>query len=176
MVDTRLPHVAYPDMVCYHVGLVPLEALYEQGIRAILVDLDNTLALRGTDDVTPQARSFIARAKSLGFSVAIVSNIVCGKRRERRVRRIAGSLGVPYVCARFPWLKPHRLPYIQALFALDFGVTRANQVIVVGDQLFTDVKGAAKLGLRTILVKPLGKDSFFTWPKRVVQNLVMRIS
>ncbi|MGN1279700.1 MAG: YqeG family HAD IIIA-type phosphatase, partial [Limosilactobacillus sp.] len=74
------------------------------------------------------------------------------------------------------------LPFIsRALKPLSFGITRArrklglkkHEVVMVGDQLMTDVAAANRAGVYSILVQPLiDTDKWVTWPNRFMDNLV----
>jgi len=78
---------------------------------------------------------------------------------------------VAFVCATFPRLKPHPAPYQEAMSLAD---AKPNEACMIGDQLFTDVKGAKRLGMMAILVDPLGSDHLVTTPRRLLQNLALR--
>lgn len=161
----------YPDMMFRDVGGIPIARLYGDGIRAIFLDVDNTIALRRSSNLTEQAKALIEEAKCCGMKVVLLSNTVFGGKRVRRIAKMAADADIFYVCARFPHLKPHPLPYRKAL--KQAGVC-ANETVFVGDQLFTDVKGAKRLGMMAILVDPLGNDHWTTTPRRWLQNLLLR--
>ena len=82
---------------------------------------------------------------------------------------VAKSLGVPCIPrARKPLPRGFR----RALNILEL---RADEAIVIGDQLFTDVLGARLAGLEVILVDPLiRRDPWNTRPLRWLERIVLR--
>lgn len=119
-------------------------ALAKQGIRGILVDFDNTLLAWCEETVSPEVRAWVKQAKSHGFEVCIVSNA-----EKERLRTEAAALDIPYVCQA---LKPGVSGLNKALQMLGLD---SNEVTMVGDQMFTDVVAGNRLGLCTILVRPM---------------------
>lgn len=133
-----------PDLRLDRVEQLSLAYLADHGVRALLLDLDETLLPGGAADPTPQVVAWARSLSDGGVLLAIVSN-----GRPARVRRTAAKLGVP---GRSLTGKPWPGAYRRALRDLD---VPASEAAMVGDQLFTDVVGARAAGLRTILVPPL---------------------
>jgi len=134
----------WPTAFAPHVAQIEIAWLVEAGIRGVIVDLDNTLVathqLQPGNDVT----AWIVAATAHGIRVIMVTN-----NRTPWALEVARALGIACIPnAR----KPLPFGFRQALDAL--GLAR-TQVVVVGDQLFTDVLGAKALGLAVILVEPL---------------------
>lgn len=138
-----------PHQVVRRVEEVDLEDLKARGIRALLLDLDNTLTPWQSYEMTPAAQQWLAQAKR-DFRVCLVSNQV----RARRVRRIAAQLGIVCVHGLGPWGKPWSRIFRRALRLT--GVS-PKQAAMIGDQLFTDICGARRMGMYAILVEPVGK-------------------
>jgi HAD superfamily phosphatase (TIGR01668 family) len=136
--------VLRPDQFADRLCLVSLDSLAAQGIRGIIVDLDNTLVGYGRHDIAADDAAWIAEAKRRGFAVALVSNNFTA-----RVGRVSAELNVLAVPNA---LKPLPFGFLRALRLLG---TRKSETIVVGDQLFTDVVGARLAGLRVILTRPI---------------------
>ena len=65
---------------------------YEKGIRAILIDLDNTISPWRQNRVTRDARDFFDRAREAGIKVVLFTNA-----KEPRARKAAGGLGLEAV-------------------------------------------------------------------------------
>lgn len=136
--------------------------LREKGIKAIILDLDNTLLAKGAQIFPPQVLKWLRRIEEAGLRVCLVSNS-----GRRRVEGAAFSLGVPCV---FRAAKPGRRPFIRALQILG---TEPRQTAVIGDQLLTDVYGGKRLGMVTILVKPLpGKEFVGTRINRRLEKFI----
>lgn len=132
---------------------IDLDKLLVQGIRGIITDLDNTLVGAKDPHATPELVEWFERVKRRGMRVVIVSN-----NHHMRVSAFASPLDLPFIHnAR----KPTNAAFAKALELLD---TRPEQTCVIGDQMMTDVLGGNRMGLYTILVKPisLGDEGFFT--------------
>ncbi|MDO5564235.1 MAG: HAD hydrolase-like protein [Eubacteriales bacterium] len=129
--------------------------------KAILFDIDNTLVLHD-EEATWYAKIFIKALKDKGIKIGIVSN-----NTGKRVYDFSYEIGADIFIENAN--KPKKDGYINAINLLNkisvgnqgkqfFNV---NNVIFVGDQIFTDIYGANKAGLYTILTKPVGKEKYF---------------
>jgi HAD superfamily phosphatase (TIGR01668 family) len=120
--------------------------LGERGLKAVLLDLDNTVIPYKSYGEAPEGLvEWLKTLKEAGFQVMLVSN---GSRR--RVRYWREKLEIPgFGPAGKPWFG-----FRKALRQL--GLT-PRKVAVVGDQLFTDVLGGNLIGAYTVLVPPLSK-------------------
>ena len=78
-----------PDMVCRDVISIDLDALERLGVRALMFDLDNTLARWNSFDVVPGLRKWLDDCRARGFAVCICSN-----NHAPRVRPVAEALGM----------------------------------------------------------------------------------
>ena len=144
-----------------HIGF---DALLADGVRGVILDLDNTLV--GYRALQPDAgdAAWVAHAPEHGIRVVLVTNNATPWAAD-----VAKNLGIPIVAnARKPLPRGFR----RALELLDLP---REAVIVIGDQLFTDVLGAKLFGLRAILVEPLVRhDPWNTWPLRLLERWLMR--
>jgi HAD superfamily phosphatase (TIGR01668 family) len=121
---------------------IPFDRLAADGVRALLFDLENTLIPPG-GPFTDEGRAIVAKARAAGLDVAVVSNASASW-----VAAELGHEGIPFVA---PAGKPGRDAFERGCALL--GVAPADAVYV-GDQMITDVLGAQRAGLRTILVPP----------------------
>jgi len=135
----------YPDRTCSSAYEIPYEKLYEQGIRALIFDIDNTLA-EHDKPATERTIALMNRLKNIGFRVCLLSN-----NKEGRVKMFNEKIQVDYI---FKAGKPGRGGYERAMKKM--GSSTANTVFV-GDQLFTDVWGAKRAGIESWLVEPIDK-------------------
>lgn len=119
--------------------------LVRQGIKLLLADLDNTLACYGQREPDRQLYHWVQDLKEHGIQVFILSN----SRKPDRVSTFAGALGVPF---RGRAYKPSRRGFLAALEQMG---CRAEEALMVGDQIFTDILGANRMGIRAYLVEPL---------------------
>lgn len=152
-------NVYTPTKIFSKISDIPLELLREWGIKAILFDIDNTIAPSDDDNLCDDAVSWLAKAKELGFKLFIVSN-----GRPCRVKKASKKLGnIGYIWPSA--FKPLRFGFMLA--AKKLGVA-PSECTMIGDQIFTDIKGANLCGMNTILVDPVdpSTDGFFAKRKR----------
>lgn len=153
-----------PDLFVKSIYDIDYEALHHQGVKAIITDLDNTLVESDRADATPDLVTWLNRLQTMGFQVMIVSN-----NNKTRVSKFAHPLNIPYIHAA---RKPFQTPFQRALNRMD---ATAEQTVVIGDQLFTDVLGGNRLGLFTILVVPVAEqEGFWTKVNRAFEKIVFR--
>ena len=130
------------------------------GKRLILLDVDNTLVQWKTEEFSPEVVAWVERAKAMGFGLCIISNT----HRLDRLERLRTSLGVETVRGRF---KPSRAMFRLAL--IKFG-RRADEAVMVGDQMMTDVLGANRAGIDAIWVRKMeGKEFGGTRINRLIE-------
>jgi HAD superfamily phosphatase (TIGR01668 family) len=139
-----MPQLLRPAEYRRSIQQIDLDRLAAMGIKAVLLDLDNTLVEWNNPEPTAELRQWLAALRARGMQPCLVSN-----NRGARVRDFAAKVGLPYVSRA---VKPRRKGFREAMAML--GVTPA-QTVVVGDQLFTDILGGNRLGAYTILVQPL---------------------
>ena len=142
---------------------IPFEELYRKGYRGIIFDVDNTLVPHGAP---ADARSIglFESLRAMGFSTCILSN-----NKEPRVAPFAGQVKSPYI---FKGGKPSVKGYERAMEVM--GTGREN-TLFIGDQLFTDVWGARRTGLYSILTKPLDPhEEIQIVFKRYLEAVVLR--
>ena len=152
-----------PDRFARRLEAIALGELAEQGVRGLILDLDNTVVGYGRDRLMPGDELWIEQAKKAGFRMVLLSNNTTG-----RCRRIGAALGIDALdCA----LKPSPHGFHRALRVLG---TARTETVVIGDQLFTDVLGARLAGVRAILVDPIEPHDFVgTRVLRALERLVM---
>lgn len=121
------------------------EFLAALGLKGVLVDVDDTLLAAGAEHVDDSVYDWFDLLAASNVPVVILSN---GSRE--RVTDIAARAGVPglHLAGKpFAWAFKRGLELLQGV--------GAAEAAMVGDQLFTDVLGAKRAGLTTILVQPL---------------------
>lgn len=142
-----------------------LDQLWEQGVRGLILDLDNTLVEWNREELRPEVRAWVEAARRRGLRLCLVSNAF----RGRRVRAVAEALGIPVVVQA---MKPFPRAFRKALATLG---TEAGGTCAVGDQVFTDMLGANWLGLVTILLAPLApRESPHTKAIRLLERPLRR--
>lgn len=147
------------------VGEVTPEALIAAGKKLVLIDADNTILPWGSEALDPNAEQWLKRIREGGLDVCLISNT----RNRERLERISKRLGIPFAEGRF---KPRRDMYVQALER--FGA-QPEEAVMFGDQIFTDVWGANRAGIESILVRPLTDHEFIgTKFSRILEKIVWR--
>lgn len=143
---------------------IPIEEYYRQGYRGILFDIDNTLVPHD-EPVDEKAYIFVERLKKLGFGICLISN-----NDEERVRTFAVPLDVKYVYKAW---KPKRSGYLKGMEILGTDLTNT---LFVGDQIFTDIWGANRANMYSILLDPINpKEEIQIILKRIPEKFVKRI-
>ena len=133
-----------PDRCFDDIYMITPEFLLTEGIRAVLLDIDNTLVTYDDPEPTEPVIKWLNSLAENGISAAFISN-----NRRERVERFNSRLGY---FASWESKKPSGKNYIAAMKHL--GTDRSNTA-VIGDQIFTDVWSVKRLGLRAYLVKPI---------------------
>lgn len=152
----------YPDNEVDNAYDIDYETLYKKGCRGVVFDIDNTLVPHGAP-ADERAVQLFARLRGIGFKTVLLSN-----NKEPRVKSFADSVGSLYV---FRAGKPGGKGYAKAM--ADMGTVPEN-TLFVGDQLFTDVWGAKKMGIVTYLVKPIHpKEEIQIVLKRKLERIVL---
>ena len=143
---------------------IDFKSLYDKGYRGVLFDIDNTLVGHNAPQ-NERSLAFLKTLRDMGFKCAVVSN-----NGYERVSSFAEPADMFYV---YKAGKPSGRGYSKAIE--DMGLSR-DQVLSVGDQIFTDVWGANRAGLFNILVRPLGRDiGFHIYLKRILEKPVLLI-
>jgi uncharacterized protein len=130
---------------------VLVEHLVEAGIETVLLDLDNTLVGWQRHDISKAVHEWIAALKQAGMKLCLVSNT----RHGARLKALSAELDIPYV--RRAW-KPRKKGFLNAM--KDLGA-EPSKTIMIGDQMFTDVLGGNRLGIYTVMVRPMARREFF---------------
>lgn len=150
-----------PDAYFRSVLDIDASRLAAQGVRAVFLDLDNTILPRGLHVVPVSIAAWVQGLKDAGLKVCILSNS-----NKPKVAEVARQLELPAIQGA---KKPLGRGFAEALELC--GVT-PGQAVIVGDQTYTDILGAHRAGMRGILVRPLSdNDLWHTRLLRVVDRL-----
>ncbi|HFI0104406.1 TPA: YqeG family HAD IIIA-type phosphatase [Streptococcus suis] len=153
-----------PDFALEKVYDVTVESLKKHGIKVVFVDLDNTLIAWNNPDGTPEMRQWLHDLQDAGIPVVVVSN-----NKYERVKRAVEKFGIEFEAFA---LKPFTFGINRALKRFD---VQPYEVIMIGDQLMTDIRAAKRAGLKSVLVKPLLKtDSINTQINRWRERRTMK--
>lgn len=145
----------FPDRYVASTYVIDFEKLYQEGIRGLIFDIDNTLVPHGAP-ADERAIALFQRLKKIGFQCCLISN-----NQEPRVKMFNEPIHVSYV---YDAHKPSTKNYKKAMEIMG---TDKETTVFIGDQLFTDVWGAKRTGISNILVKPIH-------PKEEIQIVIKR--
>lgn len=152
----------FPDEVQESTYVIDFDRLYAQGYRGVIFDIDNTLVPHG-EPADDRAKALFAHLKELGFSCCLLSN-----NKLARVKMFNDDVQVHFIEDAH---KPSTKNYIRATRLMG---TRKSNTVFVGDQLFTDVWGAKRAGIRNILVRPIHpKEEIQIVLKRYLEKIVL---
>ncbi len=141
-----------PDLYLETIYDLNIADLVRDGIVTVFLDIDNTMIPWDSDHIPPKLYDFIKRLENSGLKLFLLSNA-----RRERVVQVSEALGVNGMgLAR----KPLKRGFAQALEITD---SQKHQVLMIGDQIFTDVLGAKLFGIKAALVNQLSpKELLFT--------------
>ena len=158
-------HPLRPDYMFRTFDEITPEFLTGLGVRAILADIDNTLAPYEQPEPDERIRAWIKSLADAGIGIAFVSN-----NNWERVELFNRTLGVPAYAKSG---KPFKKNLIRAM--TDLGATRETTVML-GDQLLTDALAGRNLGVTVLIVPPIRdkKSAFFRFKRWIEKPFVRR--
>ncbi len=152
----------YPDLYYDSAYSIDYEKMHEEGVNGIIFDVDNTLVEHGAP-ITERAEALFVGLHKIGIDTCILSN-----NNEERVKPLADKAHSKYISKAG---KPSPSNYLKAMALMG---TDKGSTVMIGDQLFTDMWGANKAGIRSILVKPVDKhEEIQIIIKRRLEKIVM---
>ena len=153
-----------PTYMIASVEKIPFVLLERDNIKGLIFDVDNTIATMGKG-ITEGCYKWIKEAKDLGYKICILSNTV----NIKKVKKIMTDLDVLGLCFA---KKPSTKGFEMAINLLEL---KKEEVIMIGDQVFTDVWGANRFGIKSILVNPINKkEGPFTLLKRPIEKIILK--
>ena len=152
----------YPNVYLDSTYDIDFEQYYQDGYRAIIFDIDNTLVPHGAP-ADQRAIALFKRLHALGYQTMMLSN-----NKEPRVKMFCDAVDAEYI---YKAGKPNPANYREAMKRMH---TDEKNTLFVGDQIFTDVWGANKAGIYSILVKPIHpKEEIQIVLKRYLEKIVL---
>lgn len=152
----------YPYEYEEDVFAINYSALYNKGIRGLIFDIDNTLVAHGKDS-TKEVDELFKKLHGMDFSTLLLSN-----NSVARIEKFNTNIKTLYIADA---QKPSTSGFHKALSVLGM---KASEVVVIGDQVFTDIYGANCSGLPCILVKYVG---YYKWEwkgfRRYLENCIL---
>ncbi len=152
----------YPNVYLDSTYDIDFEQYYQDGYRAIIFDIDNTLVPHGAP-ADQRVIALFKRLHALGYQTMMLSN-----NKEPRVKMFCDAVDAEYI---YKAGKPNPANYREAMKRMH---TDEKNTLFVGDQIFTDVWGANKAGIYSILVKPIHpKEEIQIVLKRYLEKVVL---
>lgn len=152
-----------PDMYKKNIFEIDYKKLKKDGIKCLIFDLDNTLGLIEHEKCPEETRKLIKELEK-DFLIFISSN-----NTQQRVDPYLEDLGIKGVA----WsLKPstRSLRKIRKNEKL-----KKDEMVMIGDQIVTDILAGKRYKIKTILVDPLGKkDLKITGLNRLIENKIVK--
>lgn len=131
------------------------ELLHAMKVNSVILDVDNTLAVHGSQNPFEGTIEWTKYMRSHNINIIIMSN-----NSKKRVAPFAARYGLPFM---YLSLKPIPVAYH---FAMRKMGVRRRDVVVVGDQIFTDVIGANLAFMKSILLVPISMEKTLSFAIR----------
>jgi len=159
------PYKCIPLDVVDHLSKVDFKAYQHQGFKTLLIDVDNTLIPYDDRAFKPWHDTLKKAITEAGFDVVLVSN-----NAQVKIQTFAEAFATPFV---YRAKKPSRRGFVKALKMID---AKKESTLIIGDQLMTDVYGANRLGVKSILVRPIHSktEKWYTKITRRLENQMLQ--
>ncbi len=152
-----------PDFYFEKITDISPDFLLSKNIKALVLDVDNTLTCHGSQQVSDDIKNWIFKTKQNGIALIILSN-----NSPERVKPFADSLGIDFLTGT----KPKKSDYKRVL---DYLKLPPESCAGVGDQIFTDIWGANASNLTSILTKPISnEETKFIRFKRLLEKPILK--
>ena len=140
------------------------EFLKKNNLEAIITDVDNTL-MDYDGNILEGISEWIEHLQESKIKICILTNT----KRPNNAKKMSEMLNnIPYV---YFGKKPLKSGFRKAKKIL--GIEKNEKIAVVGDQLMTDILGANRNNMFSILVKPLGKNEILpTRINRIIEKIL----
>ncbi len=154
----------YPDLYCKGVTEITINILKKNNIKGLILDVDNTL-IDIDRKMDTKVKLWVDSLKGQGVKFCIVSNT----NKHEKVKAVAETLDIPYF---YFAKKPFKKGFLQAKEKMNL---EEKNIAAVGDQIMTDVIGANRCKMFSILVEPISKkDILMTRIKRPIEKLIIK--
>lgn len=155
--------ILYPDLYCKDVTQITIEILNKNNIKGLILDVDNTL-IDYNRNMNPKVKTWVDNLKKQGIKFCIVSNT----NKHDKVKAVSETLDIPYF---YFAKKPFKKGFLKAKKKMNLD---EKNIAAVGDQIMTDIIGANRCKMFSILVQPINeKDIFITKIKRPIEKCII---
>lgn len=154
-----------PNIKLKRVTDINIKLLNKYGIKALILDVDNTLSTHHGEVLTEGLKDWLKIMQKNGIKLVILSNS-----KQARVEPFAKKINLPFISMG---LKPLPFKFSSARRLLG---TKRKETAIVGDQIFTDTLGGNLYGVKTILLDPIKLESSKSFKfKRKIERAVYKI-
>ena len=136
-----------PDMYQKSIYHIDYDKLLDDGIKCLLLDLDNTCVPYKDTEANKKLVELIETLKDMDFKLIIFSNA-----SKRRIAPFKKVLNVDCLASA---RKPFKKNFLKIIKMFNYDL---SEVAIVGDQLYKDILGGNRVGIKTILVNPMSND------------------
>lgn len=154
----------YPKEYINSVKEITINFVEKYNLKGLILDVDNTLIdyyKKMPDGINEWAEEM----KKAGIKLYILSN----SNKKEKVEAVAKKLNIEYI--NFA-KKPFKTGFLKIKKIMDLN---SENIGVVGDQIFTDVLGANRCKMFSILVRPIDeKDIFITKFNRFLEKIIIK--
>lgn len=155
--------ILYPDFYLKDVTKITFKMLQENNIKGLILDVDNTL-IDYNKHMDKKVKLWVEDLKKQNIKFCIVSNT----NKHDKVKKVSEQLGIPYI---FFAKKPFKKGFLNAKEKMNL---KEENIAAVGDQIMTDIIGANRCKMFSILVEPISdKDIFITKVKRPIEKCII---
>ena len=144
---------------------IPYSLIEKDNIKLIMIDMDNTIIDYSNREYSKEIKEWTERMNRNGLKLYILSNSFLGK----QVKTIAKELGMKYYYSAGK-------PFLKGFITIQKKekINKEN-ILMIGDQIFTDIWGGNRFGIKTILVKPINsRERIHTKFKRPFENIILK--
>ena len=154
-----------PECIYNNIYEINSELLESAGKRGLVFDIDNTVAPYETPRPTKEVKDYFSSLTKAGMQIAFVSN-----NKNTRTDIFNEELG--FFCVTDA-SKPSPKGVLKCI---EYMKLEKSEMLLIGDQIFTDCVAAHRAGIECYLVKPIkDKKTLFFRFKRFFEKPFIRI-
>ncbi|MCL2165121.1 MAG: YqeG family HAD IIIA-type phosphatase [Oscillospiraceae bacterium] len=155
----------FPDIIYESIYDIDFCALKRKGISGLILDIDNTLIKPSERRPGDRLLGWLKSLEEGGFQFCVLSN--AGRKRTEAFARGLDIFAIHKAG------KPSKKGFYMAMEIMRL---ERSEVCMVGDQLFTDVLGAKRLGIYCIYTKPIVfREVFTVMLKRLPEAVILKL-
>ncbi len=160
MIDRSFKNNCTPQYFFDKLTDITADDLKKIGVKAVALDIDNTTAYDSVLTLIPGVQKWVKDIAKAGFPMIIISNTY-----PLRAKLISKKLGgLPYIANA---KKPDTKNILRG--AETVGV-KISEMCLIGDQLFTDIRGANEAGAISIRVRPQRTEYFLFFRYKILRK------